>query len=169
MVMRMMVTEFPVVLGCFLAMALPGAGLARESKNAAAANYPANYEGGTLPFGHSKVKATLGADEVILVQHGHRIAVPANSITDIDCAIGVHRRLGAAVLDVVPYMHLGESEHHYVGVTWMNSATGAKSPKVEVLFRLNKSEYGAFLAGLERLTGKKAVDTNQTLTAVHYN
>jgi hypothetical protein len=66
-------------------------------------------------------------------------------------------------------MHLGESEHLYVGVTWMNSATGAKSPKVEVLFRLNKSEYGAFLAGLERLTGKKAVDTNQTLTAVHYN
>jgi len=40
---------------------------------------------------------------------------------------------------------------------------------VEVLFRLNKGEYGAFLAGLERLTGKKAVDTNQTLTAVHYN
>jgi len=168
--MRMMVTKFPAVLGFLLAMALPGAGLARESKNAAAANYPANYEGGTLPFGHSKVKATLGADEVILVQHGHRIAVPASSITDIDCAIGVHRRLGAAVLDVVPYMHLGESEHHYVGVTWMNNdATSAKTPKVEVLFKLNKSEYGAFLSGLERLTGRKAVDTNQTRTTVRYN
>jgi len=67
-------------------------------------------------------------------------------------------------------MHLGESENHYVGVTWMNSGlTGAKTPKVEVLFKLNKSEYSAFLSGLERLTGKKAVDTNQTLTAVHYN
>jgi hypothetical protein len=52
----------------------------------------------------------------------------------------------------------------------MNSGlTGAKTPKVEVLFKLNKSEYSAFLSGLERLTGKKAVDTNQTLTAVHYN
>ena len=170
MVMRMMVTKFPLALGCFLAMVLPAAGLARESKNVAAANYPANYEGGTLPFDRSKVTATLGTDEVVLVQHGRRIAVPASSITEIAFATGVRRRLGASVLDVVPYMHLGESENHYVGVTWMNSGlTGAKTPKVEVLFKLNKSEYSAFLSGLERLTGKKAVDTNQTLTAVHYN
>ena len=160
--MRMMVTKFPAALGLFLAMLSPGVVLA--------ANYPASYEGGTLPFGHSKVKATLSADEVILVQHGHRIAVPASSITEIACATGVHRRLGAAVLDVVPYMHLGESENYYVGVSWTNdAATGAKTPKVEVLFRLNKSEYTAFLAGLERLTGKKAIDTNQTLTTVQYN
>ncbi|MGA2039604.1 MAG: hypothetical protein ABSH42_10040 [Bryobacteraceae bacterium] len=165
----MMVTKFPMVLGCFLAMALPGAGLARAPKNAAAANYPANYEGGTLQLGHSKVRATLGADEVVLVQHGRRIAVPASSITEIDCATGVHRRLGAAVLDVVPYMHLGESESHYVGVTWINSAETGATPKVEVLFKLNKSEYAAFLSSLERLTGKKAVDTNQTRTAVHYD
>lgn len=166
--MKMIVTKSPLVVGCFLAMALSGAGLARESKSAVA-NYPASYEGGTLPFGHSKVKATLGADEVILVQHGRRIAVPASSITEIDCATGVRRRLGAAVLDVVPYMHLGESESHYVGVTWINSAaTGTQTPKVEVLFKLNKSEYAAFLSSLERLTGKKAIDTNRTLTAVRY-
>jgi len=163
-------TRFPVVLGFLLAIASPGAGLARESKNVAAANYPANYEGGTLPFVHSKVKATIGTDQVILIQHGHRIAVPASSITEIACATGVHHRLGAAVLDVVPYMHLGETENHYVGVTWMNNAaTGAKTPKVEVLFKLNKSEYSSFLSGLERLTGKKAVDTNRTLTTVHYD
>jgi hypothetical protein len=166
----MVLTKFPAVLGFCLAIASPCAGFARESKNVATANYPATYEGGTLPFGHRKVKAMLGTDQVILVQHGRRIAVPASSITDIACATGVHRRLGAAVLDVVPYMHLGESENHYVGVTWTNSAaTGATTPKVEVLFKLNKSEYTAFLSGLERLTGKKAVDTNQTLTAVHYD
>lgn len=168
--MRMAFAKSPLALGFFLAMVSSGAALARESKNVAPANFPANYAGGTLPFDRSKVKATLGTDEVILVQHGHRIAVPASSITEIVCATGVRRRLGAAVLDVVPYMHLGESENHYVGVTWMNSAaTGARTPKVEVLFKLNKSEYSAFLSGLERLTGKKAVDTNQTLTAVHYN
>jgi len=165
----MMVTKFPVVLGFFLAMVSPGAGFARDSKSVAVANYPASYEGGTLPFDHSKVKATLGPDEVILVQHGHRISVPASSITEIACATGLRRRLGASVLDVVPYMHLGESESHYVGVTWVNAGTGAKAPKVEVLFKLNKTEYGAFLSGLERLTGKKAIDTNQTLTTVHYD
>jgi hypothetical protein len=158
----MMVTKSPLVLGMFLAMAIPGAVLA--------ANYPANYEGGTLPFGHSKVKATLSENEVILVQHGRRIAVPASSITDIAYATGVHRRLGASVLDVVPYMHLGESQNHYIGVSWTNdAATGARTPKAEVLFKLNKSEYSAFLSGLERLTGKKAVDTNRTLTAVRYD
>src|ERR1035438_3656773 len=31
----------------------------------------------------------------------------------------------------------------------------------EVLFKLSKSEYSAFLSGLERVTGKKAVDTSQ--------
>ncbi len=165
----MVFTKFPVVLGVFLAMVLPGAAFARESKNVAAANYPATYEGGTLPFGHRKVKAMLGTDQVILVQHGHRIAVPAGSITEIACATGVHRRLGAAVLGVVPYMHLGESESHYVGVTWATSAgAGTKTPKVAVLFKLNKAEYGAFLSGLERLTGKKAIDTNRTLTSVRY-
>jgi len=168
--MTMMLTRFPaVLLGLFLAVVSPGAGLAREAKSATDANYPANYEGGTLPFNHSKVKATLGTDQVILVQHGRRIAVPAGSITEIACATGVHRRPGAAVLGVVPYMHLGESESHYIGVTWLNSAGTSATPKVEVLFRLNKSEYNAFLSGLERLTGKKAVDTNQTRTAVHYN
>ncbi|MGB7760446.1 MAG: hypothetical protein WBL61_11485 [Bryobacteraceae bacterium] len=159
-----MVTKLPWVLALFLAIVSPGAVFARESKNVA----KADYQGGTLPFDHSKVKATLGADEVVLVQHGRRIAVPASSITEIDSATGVHRRLGAAVLDVVPYMHLGETENHYVGVAWRNASTGAKPPKVEALFKLNKSEYTAFLSGLERLTGKKAVDTNQTRTAVRY-
>jgi hypothetical protein len=161
----MMFTKFPLILGCCLAMVAPGPGFARDSKNVASAN----YQGGTLPFDHSKVKATLGADEVVLVQRGRRIAVLASSITELACATGVHRRLGAAVLDVVPYMHLGETESHYVGVSWTSAAgTGATTPKVEVLFKLNKSEYTAFLSGLERLTGKKAVDTNQTLTTVHY-
>ncbi len=164
--MRRLSTIFPALLGFFLAIAPAVA----ESKNAAAASYPASYEGGTLPLHRSKVKATLGTDQVILVQRGHRIAVPAGSITEIACATGVHRRLGAAVLDVVPYMHLGESEEHYVGVTWLNSAgTGGRTPKVEVLFKLNKSEYRNFLSGLERLTGKKAVDTNRMLTTVHYD
>ncbi|MGB9456087.1 MAG: hypothetical protein WCB12_08600 [Bryobacteraceae bacterium] len=166
----MVLTKFPALLGFFLAMVPPGVAFAGQLKSVAAASYPANYEGGTLPLQHSKVKATLGAHEVILVQHGHRIAVPASSITGIACATGVHRRLGAAVLDVVPRMHLGETEDHYVGVTWLNNArTGGRTPKVEVLFRLNKSEYRNFLSGLERLTGKTAVDTNRMLTTVHYD
>jgi hypothetical protein len=36
------------------------------------------------------------------------------------------------------------------------------------LFKPNRGEYGAFLAALGRLTGKKAVDANQTPAVVHY-
>jgi hypothetical protein len=152
----------------FLAAISSGAGFAHAPKKAAA-SIPASYEGGTLPLNHSKVTARLGADEVVLVQRGRRISVPASSITEIACATGVHRRMGAAVLDVVPYMHLGETQKHYVGVTWVNAAgADPKTPKVEVLFKLNRTEYSAFLAGLERMTGKKAIDTNRTLTTVRY-
>jgi len=166
----MVFKRLSAALGFLLAVAQPGAVFAGQSKNAANADYPANYEGGSLPLRHSKVKATLGAEEVILMQRGFRIAVPAISITEIDCSTDVHRRMGAAVLGVVPYMHLGETENHYIGVTWMTSdETGGKTPRAEVLFKLNKSEYSSFLAGLERLTGKKAVDTNQILTTVHYD
>jgi len=146
-------------IGLFLVLA--ASGLAHDAK------YPATYEGGSLPLDHSKVKATLLQNEVVLVQHGRKISVPAGSITEIACAVGVHRRTGASVLDVVPKMHLGETENHYVGMAW-TQGEDASAGKVEVLFKLSKSEYAAFLSGLERMTGKKAVDTNQTLTAVRY-
>jgi len=139
-------------------IAAPLTGLAAEAKA-----IPASYEGGSLAFDRSKVTATLGAGQVILAQHGHRIAIPAGSITEIDCATDTHRRFGA-----VPHAHLGETGNHYVGVAWTNAATDAGAPKVEVLLKLNKSEYAAFLSGLERMTGKRAIDTNQTRTAVRY-
>jgi hypothetical protein len=139
-------------------IAAPLAGLAAEAKA-----IPASYEGGSLAFDRSKVTATLGAGQVILMQHGHRIAIPAGSITRIDCATDTHRRFGA-----MPYMHLGETGNHYVGVAWTNAETDAQTPTVEALFKLNRSEYAAFLSGLERMTGKQAIDTNQTRTAVRY-
>jgi hypothetical protein len=38
-----------------------------------------------------------------------------------------------------------------------------------VLLKLNSGEYREFLAALERLTGRKAVDANKTPTVVHYD
>ena len=156
--MKMFLTKIPAVLGLCLIIAAPLTGRAAEAKA-----IPANYEGGSLAFDRSKVTATLGAGQVILTQHGHRIAVPAGSITEIDYATDTHRRFGA-----MPYMHLGEIGNHYVGVAWTDAATDAGAPKVEALFKLNKTEYAAFLSGLERMTGKQAIDTNHTRTAVRY-
>ena len=141
---------------------LPHAALAKK----AAAEYPATYAGGSLPLDHHKVRATLGKDEVIFMQGGHRIAVPVKSITDISCGTQVRRRLGASVLDVVPLMHLGESADHYIAVAW----TGARgnTARAQVLLKLSRVEYRDFLGALEQATGIKAVDTNQVPSVVRY-
>jgi hypothetical protein len=144
---------------------MPGAVLARDAKKIRA-TYPVIYEGGSLALRHNKIKARFEGDQVVLAQHGHRVAVPLRDITEISCGNEVHRRVGAAVLNTVPRLRLGEAEIHYVGVAWTD--LGAKAPRVEVLFRLNNGNYREFLASLERGTGKKAVDTSRVPTVVHY-
>jgi len=131
----------------------------------AAAAYPVTYAGGSLPLNHNKIRAALGRDEVIFTQHSRRIAVPLKNITEISCSTAVHRRLGASVLDVVPLVHLGEAENHYIGVAWTHAGTA----RAEVLLKLGRAEYREFLAALEQGTGIKAVDTNRVPTVVHYS
>lgn len=128
--------------------------------------YPATYVGGSLPLSHDKVKAELVEDAVVLVQDKHRISVPIKDITGISCGKEVHRRFGATVLDLVPRMRLGETEEHHIGVSWTD---GARTARVEVVFRLSKSDYHEFLASLERRTGMKAVDTTRVPTVVRYD
>jgi hypothetical protein len=158
--------SLPIFLLFSALLALPAmAGSSRASDSA----YAVNYEGGTLRLEHRKVTATLGDDLVVIKAGRRKISVPARSITEIAYGSGVRRRFGAAVLDVVPFTHLGEAETFYVGVSWIDETqTGEKGGKTEAVFRLNGSEYHEFLAALERLTGKKAVDTNQVPTVVRY-
>ncbi|HUI54102.1 MAG TPA: hypothetical protein VLY04_03970 [Bryobacteraceae bacterium] len=157
------------VLGLSLVFLAAGAGFAREPKQRTDIALRLIYEGGGLPLQHHKVKATVGASEVVIAQRSRRIVVPVKSITEISCSAAMHRRMGAAALDIVPLMHLGETESRYVGVSWAGDGTTAGRPvKVEVLFKVGKSEYQEFLAALERSTGLKAVDTRQVPTVVQY-
>ena len=141
---------------------LPPAVLAKK----AATDYPAIYAGGSLPLDHHRVRAALGKDAVIFMQGIRRIAVPFKNITEISCGTEVRHRLGASVLDVVPLMHLGESETRYIGVAWTRA--NGDIGQAQVLLKLNRSEYREFLAALEQLTGIKAVNTNQVPTVVRY-
>jgi hypothetical protein len=104
---------------------------------------------------------------VVLAQRRHRIAVPGRDIMEISCGSQVHRRLGAAVLN---RLHLGEAETYYIGVAWADGRNeGPGEAKTEVLFRVSGSDYRQILASLEQMTGKKAIDTTQTPTAVRYS
>jgi len=149
-------------------LALPVAGVAGEARRARN-TYQVTYEVGSLPLNHNRIKASIESDEVVLAQRRHRIAVPVRDIMEISCGSQLHRRLGAAVLNAIPRLHLGEGETHYIGVAWADgSRDGSGTPKTEVLFRVNGSDYRELLASLERMTGKKAVDTTQVPTAVRY-
>jgi hypothetical protein len=125
---------------------------------------PVKYEGGTLPMSQGRIKATVDEDEVALLHGNRKLAIPAQNITAVTCGTELHRRFGASVLGMVPGMHLDKTESHYIGLSW----TGEKAEKTEVVLKLTTGEYRDFLAALERLTGRKAVDTGKVPTTVRY-
>jgi hypothetical protein len=76
----------------------------------------------------------------------------------------VHRRVGAAIgLAVVSFgigalMALTKSKKHFVGLTWANS-----DQKGGLAMQCDKSDYRGILAGLEGITGKRAINS-ETMT-----
>jgi hypothetical protein len=72
---------------------------------------------------------------------------------------GVHRRAGTAVgarvftLGAGAFVALSKSKKHFVGLTW-----AANDQKGGFALRCDKNDYRGVLAGLEGVTGKKAVD-----------
>jgi len=135
----------------FLLSVAAFAGTASAQKGA---QFPVTYSGGTLPFQHHKVYATLDKDEVIFMQHGRRVAVSAKSITEIS--------YGAERHHAMPFV---EVEDHYIGVSWAGTDAGSHA---QVLLKLSRGESREFIAALEQLTGIKAIDTNQVPTVVRY-
>jgi hypothetical protein len=89
------------------------------------------------------------------------ITIPTSSITEISYGQDVHRRVGAAIgLAVISFgigalMALTKSKKHFIGLTW---ADGDK--KGGFAMQCDKSDYRGILAGLEGVTGKKAVDSD---------
>jgi hypothetical protein len=89
------------------------------------------------------------------------IDIPAAAITEISYEQDVHRRIGAAVgLAVISFgvgalMALTKSKKHFVGLTWQDG-----DKKGGFAMQCDKNDYRGVLAGLEGLTGKKAVDSD---------
>ena len=126
-------------------------------------SYKVTYDGGSLPDlkTGTGLHLYIDQDKVRFVDNGKEIAtVPASAITEISYGQDVHRRVGAAIgLAVVSFgigalMALTKSKKHFVGVTW---ADGDK--KGGLAMQCDKNEYRGILAGLEGISGKKAVDS----------
>ena len=126
--------------------------------------YKISYDGGSIPDVKpgTGMKLYIDSNQVRLVKDkGNVITIPASAVTEISYGQDVHRRVGAAIgLAVVSFgigalMALTKSKKHYVGLTW---ADGDK--KGGFAMQCDKNDYRGVLAGLEGVTGKKAVDSD---------
>ncbi len=129
--------------------------------------YKVMYDGGSVPAIKAGATAHLVIDakEIRLLSGKDLIAtIPADSVTEISYGQDVHRRVGSAValgvftLGAGALLALSKSKKHFVGITWANG-----DQKGGFAMQCDKSDYRGVLAGLEGVTGKKAVDS-ETLT-----
>ena len=129
--------------------------------------YRAWADGGSIPGvkAGTDVKLYMDGGNIRIVKDKADVAViPDSAITEISYGQDVHRRVGAAVavgvftLGVGALLALSKSKKHFIGLTWDD-----KGQKGGFAFQADKSDYRGLLAGLEGVTGKKAVDS-ETMT-----
>jgi CxxC motif-containing protein (DUF1111 family) len=156
--MRKLAASFMSLALCVF---LPLAAFAGDS------GYKITYDGGSVPDvkAGGRLRLVIDENEIRLIKDkSDVVVVPASAVTEISYGQDVHRRVGAAIgLAVVSFgigglMALTKSKKHYVGITW---ATADK--KGGFAMQCDKNDYRGILAGLEGVTGKKAVDS-ETMT-----
>jgi hypothetical protein len=125
------------------------------------------YDGGSLTDlkAGAKIKMYIDADKIRFVEEGRQgkeiVVLPASAITEISYGQDVHRRVGAAIgvavvsLGIGALLALTKSKKHFVGLTWVNG-----DQKGGFAMQCDKSDYRGILAGLEGVTGKKAIDSD---------
>ena len=127
--------------------------------------YKVKYDGGSLLGVKSgdNTKLQVSAKD-IQISDGKGVVIatiPAASVTEISYGQDVHRRIGTAIglavisLGIGALMAFSKSKKHFVGITW---ADGDK--KGGFAMQCDKNEYRGILAGIEGITGKKAIDSD---------
>ena len=144
-----------------LCFAFPLAVSASEPSN----SYKVTYDGGSLLGAKSVDGAKLVIEpktiRIIVKKDTELVAIPADAVTEISYGQDVHRRIGAAIgvavftLGIGALLALTKSKKHFIGLTW---ADGDK--KGGFAMQCDKNEYRGILAGLEGVSGKKAIDSD---------
>jgi hypothetical protein len=131
---------------------------------AAENGYKVVYDGGSVQDLKSGtgMKIFIEGNQIRLLKDKQEaIAIPPAAVTEISYGQDVHRRVGAAIgLAVVSFgigalMALTKSKKHFIGITWDDNGK-----KGGIAFQADKSDYRGLLAGLEGITGKKAVNSD---------
>ena len=145
------------LLAILLCISLPALVLAGDN------SFKITYDGGSLPDtkAGAAMKLYIDGNQVRLAKDKDIVTIPASSVTEISYGQDVHRRVGAAIglavvsLGIGALMALTKSKKHYVGLTW---ADGDK--KGGFAMQCDKNDYRGVIAGLEGVTGKKAVNSD---------
>jgi CxxC motif-containing protein (DUF1111 family) len=142
---------------CLLLIVIPVTLSARDN------GYNIKYDGGSVPDvkAGSDLRMYIDANQIRLLNGKNELmTIPAKAITEISYGQDVHRRVGTAVavgvftLGVGALVALSKSKKHFVGLTWANGDL-----KGGFAMQCDKNEYRGILAGIEGISGKKAVDS----------
>ncbi len=152
---------FQKSLAVILCCLLPTVTLMADAQGA----HKVKYSGGSLPNVKSgdDMKLFLDSDKIRLTCKGDQTVILTSSVTEVNYGQEVHRRIGTAVgLAVVSFgigalVAFSKSKKHYIGIVW-DDGNGKKGG---IALQAEKDEYRGLLAGLEGVTGKKAVDTDE--------
>jgi hypothetical protein len=146
------------LLALLLCVAIPSAAFTGDN------SYKVKYDGGSIADLKAGTSVQLSIDQSqvrLLNDKAELVVIPVSAITEISYGQDVHRRIGAAIglavvsLGIGALMALTKSKKHFVGLTW---AVGDK--KGGFAMQCDKNEYRGVLAGLEGVTGKKAVNSD---------
>lgn len=120
--------------------------------------WPMKYEVGdfTIKQG-TDMQVTVGNTTILCQpEEGRAFAIPVAGVKEISYDVKVRRRLAEAA--AVAVLSLGatavfaalKTKKHFVNVVWSEGGS-----EKEVAFKVGKGEYAAFLADLQRVTGKQ--------------
>jgi len=127
-------------------------------------SYKIAYDGGSIQNlkAGTEMHIFLDGNNIRIVRDKTDVAViPASAVTEISYGQDVHRRVGAAIgvavvsLGIGALLALSKSKKHFIGLTWDDAGK-----KGGFAFQASKNDYRGLLAGLEGITGKKAIDSD---------
>ena len=145
------------IIAAILSFVVPAAIFAGDNA------YKVTYDGGSIADtkAGTGLKMYIDANQVRFTKDNKElVTIPASAITEISYGQDVHRRVGTAIAVGIFTLGLGaltalsKSKKHFVGLTWANG-----EQKGGLAMQCDKNEYRGILAGLEGVTGKKAVDS----------
>jgi len=128
------------------------------------AGYKVAYDGGSFADvkAGKEMKMYLEGNQIRLTRDKENVMIiPAAAVTEVSYGQDVHRRVGTAIglavvsLGIGALMALSKSKKHFIGLTWDDSGK-----KGGAAFQVDKNTYRGVLAGLEGITGKKAVNSD---------